>query len=1614
MNLSQLRVSARTSLAEFERSLGRDHPSQVIKAAAPVLEGWMRAVCRIVADSLPAGSDRDRLNTALTVEGHGKPLIDLGLGELVNVWEKARIEDSWKLLDKQVTAPAFAQLKALRHTAIHDRDNLRPLDAYLFVANLRYFAERLVLVLPDENGEAPRLAGESPALPREPARPWRAVDSAFLDSLSLLPGDELVRYFDGADPAFAIGVDPRVPMLPVGQRVLDALRAANGVTIDLLAAPTGEGKSTLLVQLAARLAREPDTRVYWLDPGAGGFDVAATRALVATTGRTVFVIDQLDEHVDGIVGLVRGQREVILGSAASVHIVGASRRYRWEAAAPRIKGIGSACQTRRYDSAGIDLASAQAIVTAWAGQGREGLRKLHDVPEPARAEHLLEAVRARHDSKDGLFGGLLNVRFGPEELRAHLVSLIGDQVRADNQVHLAYLSIACADALAVDGLDERVLCQALGVSEPDFRSQIRPSLRGEAVGPTRGDAGAAWQARHADIARAAVAVAVDTLGAATVGRTIAALVKAAVRHQTALYIPIHDHATLTHVAVWLERRIGEQLGEADVTHDIAVEVARAAWSAEARADYLAVYLSRLRRARRHQEAASVAREHWDPVCGQAPYPDAIRSVAINWALAEEAFHNPTDALWLAMLSLSDQLRRPGVEVPDPLSPLDLKKGLLTLARLASRVGYAQPLSDPLRALDGLDAELPTDGDPDPPESWAPAAPVPRASELAERLALVEGRADDTHLPDGLKALCPLTFNTLRTAYQRNIASRFGPAIPFLPPRDQSHDATALFLAFSEYLASIGFELFPAQAEAVEVLAEGPNLLLNTPTGSGKSMVGLFAHFAALAQGVRSVYTAPTKALVNEKFFWLCNHFGARRVGLATGDATVNHEAPVLVCTAEVLASMALGDPDPSRFDWIVMDEFHYYDDAQRGQAWLLPLLEMRHAHFALLSATVGNAAAQAKTVAAQTGRPTRLVQSDVRPVALEFEYKEQVLRQSLVDIRDNKLCPAYVVSFTKPDAAERAADPIRMVVTEGPRDTDERKLKRAKLLESSRFDTPYGSTLRKLLRDRVGVHHAGLLPRYRLLVERCAQQGLLDFVSGTDTLGVGVNLPIRTVLITQLYKRDNHEVRHLSAREFHQVAGRAGRKGHDDQGTAWVQAPEHEMQNRLDKALGKKKKSPAQPPEGYKGWSRDKFEGLVKESASPLTTRLNVDGALVMRMLSRKGGGVNALRSLIDRAQLTRGETERAHARSRELLAKLGATGRVQPDAHGALRIESIDDGGRSERPLHIWLKHALLADAFDARLPDFALRVLSFVESVLYEPTSVQRAQLRAARSKAKQEAYAARRAGDTEAAEAIQGKIDNDAVTRESPCADEIRVSFEAWRVLNPWYEGPPPEPRFILREMYEGHFGFNDYIHEYRLGYEEGQLLRYLSEAYRVLEVELPGFQYIQNHFELRELRAWLDTLVRSVDASLVHEWERFMLASDVSEIEETAPPRPPQTTLDSPQFRRELRTAAFGWVRAFARLGDSHLENDAAEALAGPGFATESAKDAYRQFRREHQGLIIDANARGPEHFQYEGGRVFQQLVDEEGDLDWVIEGEVDRELSQREGFVVVFVRRIGPA
>jgi len=860
--------------------------------------------------------------------------------------------------------------------------------------------------------------------------------------------------------------------------------------------------------------------------------------------------------------------------------------------------------------------------------------------------------------------------------------------------------------------------------------------------------------------------------------------------------------------------------------------------------------------------------------------------------------------------------------------------------------------------------------------------------------------------------------------------------PVLPPLirhlPREADADALLEGFNASTTELGLELYPAQEEAIFELLLGNHVILNTPTGSGKSLVGTAAHFAALAAGRRSVYTAPIKALVSEKFFALCRDFGSDRVGMVTGDASVNPDAPIICCTQEILANQALRDGARADVDVAVIDEFHFYGDPQRGWAWQVPLLELPNTQFLLMSATLGNVEFFRRDLTERTGRETTVVASTQRPVPLDFEYRTSTLHQSVTALLEYDRAPIYLVHFTQKEATEAAQNYLAL----DPLSTTEKAAVKA-ALAGFRFDSPIGKDLRRFITAGVGVHHAGLLPKYRLLVEKLAQEGLLKIICGTDTLGVGVNVPIRSVLFTQLCKYDGTGVRLLSNREFAQIAGRAGRKGFDDRGDVWVQAPEHVVENqRLEakaaekgtKKIVKKK----QPERGYAHWTKDTFDKLVGGEPEALRSHFHVNHQMVMSLLDRPVtyldapgepdgiavDGCRSLKRILTDNHEPRGRQRSHIRRSIAIYRSLVDAGLLEfppePDEYGRrVRVDfDLQDEFALHQPLSLWAVEALgdlperdTGDT-DGDQIEHVFDVLSVIESVQENPGVVIAAQTK----RAKDDLMAEMKSSGVEYEERMERLAQ---VEHPKPNREWIYGNFDEFRTRHPWVGSDNVAPKSVVREMYERAMTFGEYVQDYGLKRSEGVLLRYLSDVYKGLQQNVPEDLRTS---ALEDLTVWLGAMIRQVDSSLIDEWER-LLHPDEADPADALRPRLPtgeRTIVDDHRaFRVMVRNRVFDWVQRLARR--SGYDEIVAGAVDGDRWRTgEDVVEAMASYRAEFGDVLDDAGARSGElfHFDASSGAVTQILHDPDDSNEWRITALVDLEASREEHRVVLRLVDLG--
>jgi superfamily II RNA helicase len=829
-----------------------------------------------------------------------------------------------------------------------------------------------------------------------------------------------------------------------------------------------------------------------------------------------------------------------------------------------------------------------------------------------------------------------------------------------------------------------------------------------------------------------------------------------------------------------------------------------------------------------------------------------------------------------------------------------------------------------------------------------------------------------------------------------------PLLDRLPP--DPADADALFEAFEAWAGDQGLTLYPAQEEALIEVVTGANVILSTPTGTGKSLVATGAHFAALAQGRRTFYTAPIKALVSEKFFALIDVFGADHVGMLTGDAAVNPQAPLICCTAEVLANIALREGGGADVGQVVMDEFHFYSEPDRGWAWQVPLIELPQAQFILMSATLGDVTRFVDDIGRRTGRDTAVVTSVTRPVPLTYQWALTPLHETLEELLSTHQAPVYVVHFTQAAALERAQALTSINVC-----TREEKDQIAELIGGFRFSPGFGKTLSRLVKHGIGVHHAGMLPKYRRLVEQLAQAGLLKVICGTDTLGVGINVPIRTVVFTGLSKYDGRRQRLLKAREFHQIAGRAGRAGFDTAGTVVVQAPEYAVENhRLVQKAGDdlkklKRVQRKKAPEGQVNWTEDTFDRLVAAEPEALVSRMRVSHSMLLNVIARPGDPFQAMRRLLrDNHEDSRTQVRlvrRAVAQYRALLAA-GVVERVDPpdeDGRTVRLVEDLQLGFALNQPLSTYA--LAVFDVLDPEASTYALDVVSVVEATLEDPRPVLGAQ----EHKARGEAIGEMKAEGIEYDERMELLDD---VSWPKPLQELLEHTYEVYRLRHPWVGEDAVSPKSVVRDMYERAMTFGEYVAYYGLTRSEGLVLRYLGDAYRALRQTVPDSVRTD---DLEDIVEWLGALVRQTDSSLLDEWEQLsdptrLVAPDV------LPPEPERITANERAFTVLVRNALFRRVelaalRRWPQLGELEAEN-------GSTMTGEDWREAIEAYFAQHDSIDTGPDARGPQMLLVDKGDLVwevQQIVgDPDGDHDWRVTATIDLAASDDEGELVMDV------
>ena len=573
-------------------------------------------------------------------------------------------------------------------------------------------------------------------------------------------------------------------------------------------------------------------------------------------------------------------------------------------------------------------------------------------------------------------------------------------------------------------------------------------------------------------------------------------------------------------------------------------------------------------------------------------------------------------------------------------------------------------------------------------------------------------------------------------------------------------------------------------------------------------------------------------------------------------------------------------------------------------------------------------------------------------------------------------------------------------------------------MAGTRFTTAFGKILQRLLRTGVGIHHAGMLPRYRRLVEQLAQEGLLPVICGTDTLGVGINVPIHTVLLTGLTKFDGARMRRLRAREFHQIAGRAGRMGFDTQGLVVAEAPEYEIENA--KAVAKAGNDPKKlkrikkkkPQEGFVTWGEGTFDKLIHASPETLTPHLKITHAMVLNEVAQGGDARARVEDLIEDSRQTPQQKENLQERADEIFQTLTDTEVIETERNpdGGLDYYTTVDLPEDfalDQPLSPFLLAAL--ELLDPDDPSYDMDLISMVEATLEDPRQILKAQQRQARDVAIQEMK--------EEGLEYEDRMERlQEVTYPMPMGDMLAEAFDRYRRDVPWANDYEIHPKSVLRDMVETASDFNGYISRYGISRSEGTLLRYLSDAYRALDRTVPE-EYLDERLE--DIVSWLGLIVRSVDSSLVDEWEAAGRTDSEqgSGLDAAPPSQADQVVGDRRGLTVLVRNAMFQRVELVANDRPERLS----ELDSDWGYGLRAWQDTLDDLYDAHDEIRTDAQARSTDYFNIDQQgesrnhtwKVRQIFDDVEGDHDWGIAGIVDLDATQESGQVVFGGYRVGP-
>ena len=827
----------------------------------------------------------------------------------------------------------------------------------------------------------------------------------------------------------------------------------------------------------------------------------------------------------------------------------------------------------------------------------------------------------------------------------------------------------------------------------------------------------------------------------------------------------------------------------------------------------------------------------------------------------------------------------------------------------------------------------------------------------------------------------------------------------LPIYEDDLDPDEALDVFLDWTSRQGLSLWSHQQEALLDLAAGDHVILGTPTGSGKTLVALGLLYFCLSSGKVAYYTAPIKALVNEKFFSLVELLGKDNVGMLTGDTHINANAPIVCCTEEIIANIALSEGEKSDVAAVVMDEFHYFADPERGWAWQVPLLTLPQTQFLLMSATLGDVSHIASSLKKQTGREVDCVLDAQRPVPLSYRYVDTPLEATVELAIKQGEAPLYLVHSSQESALHTAQALASYGVT-----SKEQRTAIKDACKGTRFTTAFGKILKHLLSCGVGVHHAGMLPRYRLLVEKLAQRGLLPVICGTDTLGVGINVPIHTVLFTALTKFDGSRMRRLRSREFHQIAGRAGRMGYDTEGLVIVEAPEYEIDNA--RALAKAGNDPKarrrikrkRPPEGFVNWNEQTLEHLAGSSPEKLLPHLRVTHAMVLAEILQGGDAEARIQKLIFDSGQTDEQKAKLLMRSDEIFATLVDAGVAihkelpNGETNWSATVDLPEDFAL-DQPLSPFLLAAI--ELLDSESDTYALDVISMIEATLENPWSILRAQERRARDAA----MAQMKADGIDYDERMERIVD---ISYPKPLEGLLNAAFESYCEKVPWARDFQLRPKSVLRDMLETANDFKGYISGFGMARSEGTLLRYLSEAYHVLSRTIPADKFDER---LKEILEWLGFTVRTVDSSLVDEWAAS--GEDASVV-------PPAATDVVVPDRRAVTLLVRNALWRRVRLIAAHDIQQLGKIDYDWGWDKRRWRDALDAFFKAHDHVVLDADAHSTKFFEIDTSEetskhlwhVRQTVDDYEGDRDFGIWADVLLDATQDLGAAVFDHYRAG--